>query len=312
MTSLRMLLPAAIVAALLISAMPSSASAQSSLRVVTTTEDLAAIAREVGGSRVQVDAICRGVEDPHAIQARPSYMVKLSRADLLIAVGLELEVGWLPSLIQGARNPKIRPGSAGYLDASSAIRPIEIAHGSVDRSAGDVHRLGNPHYWLDPQNGKLIAKKLAQKLSAIDPSGAADYTQRLSAFEKRIDAAMAHWQKALAPYRGAKVVTYHKTFNYFLQRYGLVGLDTIETRPGIPPTASHLASLIGTMRSQRVRVILHETFYDRATSELVARKSGAQLLVLPSSVGGVSSVRSYEQLIDYLVAQLQKALAAAS
>lgn len=287
------------------------ASAHASTNVVTTTEDLASIVREVGGNRVQVESICRGNEDPHVLQARPSYMVKLNRADLLIAVGLELEVGWLPALIQGARNPKINPGNPGYLDASSAIRPIGIATGPIDRSQGDVHPLGNPHYWLDPANAKPLAKRIASALAAVDPSGASTYEKNRQAFDQRIDSAMQRWTSAMAPFRGARIVSYHSTFDYFFHRFGLQSVGTVEARPGIPPSASHVAQLIARMQRDKVRVIFHETFVQRATSDLVARKAGAKVLVLPTSVGGAQGVQRYEQLIDHLVRNTVAALQAA-
>jgi zinc/manganese transport system substrate-binding protein len=278
-----------------------STNAHATVRVVTTTTDLGEFVRTIGGNRVSVDTICSGTQDPHYVQARPSYMVKLSRADLLIAVGLELEVGWLPSLIQGARNPAINPGRRGYLDASSAIAPIDVPQGQVDRSQGDVHPLGNPHYWLDPDNAKLIASLISSRLTDLDSGGATLYRENLRAFNERIDQSMTRWTKAMSPLRSTKVVSYHKTFNYFLSRFNLVAVGYIEERPGIPPAAAHVAQLVRRMRSDGVRVIFHETYFDRATSDLASRRTGARVLVLPTSVGGVTSVENYEQLIDHLV-----------
>jgi len=278
-----------------------STAAHATVRVVTTTTDLGDFVRAIGGNRVSVNALCSGTQDPHYVQARPSYMVKLSRADLLVSVGLELEIGWLPSLIQGARNPDINPERSGYLDASTAITPIEVPRGQIDRSQGDVHQLGNPHYWLDPDNAKSIAQLIAEKLSALDADGASLYRQNLRAFKQQLDQAMQRWSRAMAPYRGTKIVSYHKTFNYFFNRFGLVAVGYVEERPGIPPAAAHVARLISRVRSNNVRVIFHESHFDRATSDLISRRTNAHLLVLPTSVGGESSITSYEQLVDHLV-----------
>ncbi len=275
--------------------------ADATVHVVATTTDLGDIARTIGGSRVRVETICKGAQDPHYVQARPSYMVKLSRADLLVSVGLELEVGWLPLLVQGSRNPDINPGRSGYLDASTAIIPIDLPQGQIDRSHGDVHPFGNPHYWLDPENAKSIAGVIADRLSSLDPEGAHSYRQNLQAFGERMDKSLGEWAEMMAPYRGTKVVSYHRTFNYFLSRFGLVAVGFIEERPGIPPAAAHLARLIQRMQSDSVHVIFHEPYFSRATSDLVGRRTGARVLVLPTSVGGTSSVESYDQLIDHLV-----------
>lgn len=282
--------------------------AAAELRVVTTTTDLAYFAQTAGGDKVKVESICKGSQDPHFVQARPSYMVTLSRADLVIAVGLELEVGWLPSLIQGARNPAINPGRPGYFEAASAIKPIDIPAGGVDRSRGDIHPFGNPHFWLDPFNAKLAVRAIAERLAQLDPANAKLFRDNASAFEARIDKKMQEWQATLAPYKGTKIASYHATFNYFHRRFGLDGIGYLEDRPGIPPSPGHLVDLIRQMREQKVPVIFHEEFYDHSTSDMVGQRAGAQVLVLPTSVSGVSGVTTYEQLIDYLVQRLATAL----
>lgn len=271
------------------------------VRVVTTTTDLGDLARTVGGERVQVDTICHGEQDPHHVQAKPSYMVTLSRADLLLSVGLELEVGWLPSLIQGARNPDINPGHPGFLEAARFIDPIDVPRGPVDRSAGDIHPRGNPHYWLDPDNAKRVARGIAGRLSELDPPGAGTFQKNVAAFEGRIDRAIARWTATLASLKGTKLATYHAAFNYFLRRFGLVSVANLEDRPGIPPSPAHLADVIREMRANGVRVILHERYYDEAVSKLVASRAGARVLVLATSVGGAAGVGNYEQLIDQVV-----------
>jgi zinc/manganese transport system substrate-binding protein len=282
--------------------------AAAELRVVTTTTDLAYFAQTVGGDKAHVESICKGSQDPHFVQARPSYMVTLSRADLVIAVGLELEVGWLPSLIQGARNPAINPGRPGYFEAASAIKPIDVPAGGVDRSRGDIHPFGNPHFWLDPLNAKLAVRAIAERMAQLDAANAKLFRDNASRFEAGIDKKMQEWQAILGPFKGTKIASYHATFNYFHRRFGLDGIGYLEDRPGIPPSPAHLVDLIRQMREQKVPVIFHEEFYDHSTSDMVGQRSGAQVLILPTSVGGVSGVTTYEQLIDYLVSRLASAL----
>ncbi len=273
------------------------------LRVVTTTTDLGYFVRTIGGDRVHVDTICQGTQDPHFVQARPSYMVTLSRADLVVAVGLELEVGWLPSLVQGARNPAINPGRPGYLEAATAIRPIDVPRGAVDRSRGDIHPFGNPHFWLDPANAKLAAHAIAERMAQLDAADATLFRTNEHALAERIDRAMVRWTRQLAPFRGAKIASYHATFNYFFHRFGIRAIGYLEDRPGIPPSPAHLVGLIRQIRDQHVPVIFHETYYNRSTSDMVAGRSGARVLLLPTSVGGVAGISSYEQLVDYLVSR---------
>src|SRR4051812_3233759 len=213
--------------------------AQGKLNVVTTTEDLAAIVREVGGDRVNVEAIARGYQDPHFVEAKPSFILKLQKADLLVVVGRELEIGWLPPLIQQSRNAKVQVGAAGYLDASAQARILDIPTGQVTRAEGDVHPQGNPHFWLDPENGKVVAKEIGDKLGQLRPADRAFFDQRVADFTMRLSAAEQRWQAAVAPYKGAKVVTYHRSFPNFADRFGLTVIGYIEPRPGIPPSPQH-------------------------------------------------------------------------
>lgn len=282
--------------------------AAADLRVVATTTDLADLARAVGGKHVDVDAICKGEQDPHYVQARPSYMVRLSRADLLISVGLDLEVAWLPPLIRGARNPAINRGKPGHLDASTAITPIDVRGRKVDRRGGDLHPRGNPHYWLDPHNARPIARAIAARMQKLDPDHAADYAKNVAAFGKRLDAALARWDKRMAPHRGKPVVSYHATFNYFIQRFGLSLRGFVESKPGIPPAPAHLARLIGQMRKDHVGVILHERYHDESASQLVARRTKATVVKLPTSVAGGASTSDYIKLMDHLVERTAAAL----
>jgi zinc/manganese transport system substrate-binding protein len=285
-----------ITGALLVAA---SAFAQGKLNVVSTTEDLASIAREVGGDHVSVEAIARGYQDPHFVEAKPSFILKLQKADVLIAVGRELEIGWLPPLIQQSRNGKIQPGAEGYLDASLQAQILEIPTGQITRAMGDVHPLGNPHYWLDPENGKRIGKEIADKLSQLRPNDRAYFQQRLADFTTRLDTAEKGWVAKMAPYKGTKIVTYHRSFPNFADRFGLDIVGYVEPRPGIPPTPQHTLDLINEMKRQNVKLVLVEPYFDLKTPNSIGRETGAQVLVMPPSVGGVKEVTDYFKLFDY-------------
>ena len=284
------------------------AAAQSKLNVITTTEDLASIAREVGGDRITIDAIAKGYQDPHFVEAKPSFILKLQKADLLVAVGRELEIGWLPPLIQQSRNSKIQPGSPGYLDASLAATILEIPTGTITRAMGDVHPLGNPHYWMDPENGKRIGKEIADKLSEIRSNDRSYFQQRLADFTARLDAAEKRWVAQMAPYKGTKVVTYHRSFPNFAERFGLDIVGYVEPKPGIPPTPQHTLDLINEMKRQNVKIILVEPYFDLKTPNAIGRDTGAQVLVMPPSVGGTKEVTDYFKLFDYDINLLVEAI----
>ena len=301
-------LVAALAGALLVS-MP--ARAQGKLTVITTIEDLASIAREVGGDRVSVESIARGYQDPHFVEAKPSFILKLQKADVLVVVGRELEIGWLPPLIQQSRNSKIQQGAEGYLDASLQAQILEIPTGQITRAMGDVHPLGNPHYWLDPENGKRIAKEIADKFSEFRPNDRASFQQRLADFTSRLDTAEKGWLAKMAPYKGTKMVTYHRSLPNFAERFGLDIVGYVEPRPGIPPTPQHTLDLINEMKRQNVKLVLVEPYFDLKTPNAIGRDSGAQVLVMPPSVGGVKEVSDYFKLFDYdinlLIDAIQKA-----
>jgi len=286
----------------------SLAQAQGKLNVVTSTEDLAAIATEVGGDRISVESIARGYQDPHFVEAKPSFILKMQKADLLIVVGRELEIGWLPPLITQSRNAKVQVGGSGYLDASMQARILDLPTGQVTRAMGDVHPLGNPHYWLDPENGKLIAKSIAAKLEELRPNDKATFEQRLADFTSRLDAAEKRWLALLAPYKGVKVVTYHRSYPNFAERFGLDVIGYVEPRPGIPPTPQHTLDLIGEMKRQNVKVVMVEPYFDLKTPNSIGRETGAQVLVVPPSVGGVKEITDYFKLFDYDVNLLANAL----
>jgi zinc/manganese transport system substrate-binding protein len=273
--------------------------AQSKLNVITATEDLAAIAREVGGDRITVEGMARGYQDPHFVEAKPSYILKLQKADLLVVVGRELEIGWLPPLIQQSRNAKIQPGAEGYLDASLNAQILDIPTGQITRAMGDVHPLGNPHYWLDPENGKRIAQAMAEKFSQLRPGDRAIFQQRLADFTARLDAAEKRWLAQMAPYKGTKVVTYHRSFPNFAERFGLEIVGYVEPRPGIPPTPQHTLDLINEMKRQNIKLVMVEPYFDLKTPNAIGRETGAQVLVVPPSVGGSKEVTDYFKLFDY-------------
>lgn len=281
--------------------------ADAKLKVVCTTQDPAAITREIGGDRVSVTAFAKGFQDPHFLDAKPSYMLELNKADLLIAIGLDMEIGYLPSLVGGARNPRIAAGKPGFLDLSTVIEPIEVV-ANADRSQGDIHPGGNPHYWLDPENGRLIARGIAARLAELDAAGKDTYAANLATFEKTLDAKAADWAKRMEPLKGKPVVTFHRSWSYFTSRYGLDVIGYIEPRPGIPPTPSHTLQLIKTMKERGAKVILMENFYDARVPELIAGKTGAKVVGVPNSVGGDATVKTWFDLMDRIVGDLEKAV----
>ena len=295
---------------ILLAAAPGMARAQ--LRVVTTTEDLASLTREVGGDRVAVESLSSGTQDPHFVEPKPSLLLKLNRAALLIAVGRELESAWLPPLLTQARNSKTQPGSPGYLDASGGVRILEIPTGQITRAMGDVHPSGNPHYWLDPRNGLVIARAIEVRLGELLPAERAYFAQRVAGFAQRLAEAEKRWDAAMAPYKGAKIVTYHRSWANFAERFGLNVIGYIEPKPGIPPPPRHIVDLIAEMRKQQIKVILVEPYFDLRTPESIARETGASVLVMPPSVGGVAGVSDYIALFDYNVKLLVTALAKAA
>jgi len=276
-----------------------SSQANAALNVITATEDLAAIAREIGGDKVKVESLARGYQDPHFVEAKPSFVLKLHRADLLIVIGRELEIGWLPPLITQSRNAKIQPGGQGYLDASLNAHILEIPTVQITRAMGDVHPLGNPHYWLSPENGRRIAQAMKQKFSELQPADAAVFAARYGDFDKRLAAAEQRWKAIIAPYTGVKVVTYHNSWPNFAVAFGINVVGFVEPKPGIPPSPSHTIALIQDMKRQNVKLILVEPYFDLKTPKRVAAGTDAQVLVMPPSVGGVEPVKTYFDLFDY-------------
>lgn len=276
-----------------------SAPAAAQLKVVTSTTDLADIAKQVGGTKVSVSHVSEGYQDPHFAEAKPSFILKMRDADVFAFVGLDLEIGWMPLLLQGARNQKIQMGGSGYLDASQVINVLDRPSGNIDRSQGDVHPLGNPHYWLDPENGRRIARMFRDKFSQLDPGNAALYDNNEKDFESRLNAAERAWQTQLAEIKGKPVVAYHTSWKYLAEYTGMNIVGFMEPKPGIPPSPSHLAGLILQMQRTGAKAILMEPFYNRKDADFVASKTGAKVVILPPSVGGLRN-QSTDDYIDLM------------
>jgi zinc/manganese transport system substrate-binding protein len=293
---------------LLAALLAAPAPATAALRVVTTTEGLASLAREVGGDRITVTSLSRGLQDPHFVDANPTLAVKLRDADLLVDVGLELEIGWLPPLVNQSRNAAIQPGGARRLTAASFIQVLDVPTGVVDRSAGDLHPGGNPHFLTDPRRGVQVASAVAAKLAELDPAGAAGYQARAAAFKARLDAALARWKATLAPLAGRKVFVHHRTLTYFLDWTGLVDGGEMEPRPGTPPPSSHLADLVTLGRKEGIKACVVENYYDSKSDELVARLIGGTVVKIPGDVGGDPAATGYQAWLDLLVQRVAAAV----
>lgn len=279
------------------------------LNVVATTPELAAIAQAIGGELVEVTSLAKPTEDPHHVVPKPSFIVKLNRADALIEGGAELENCWLPPLLDSARNPKLALGAPGRFQAATVVSMLEVPT-TLDRSEGDIHALGNPHFMTDPLNGKAVAQKIAEMFSALSPKDAEVFNANLAKFNERLDAKMLEWQKLLSPFAGRRLVAYHNTWPYFAQRFGLKVDLFLEPKPGIPPTPTNLADVIARMKAEGIRVVIVEPYQNRKTAERVASETGAVLLDFCQFPGGVKgSEGGYIELLDYLVRTLAKALA---
>ena len=302
-----LLTAAVVIAVAMIS--PDTAAAKK-LNIVTATTDLAALVQEVGGEKVNVESMAKGYQDPHFVEAKPSFLLKLRQADLLVVVGLQLEIGWLPPLIAQCGNSRIQLGANGYLDASQFAEILEIPQGSITRAMGDVHPLGNPHYWLDPDNGRRVAKGFAAKFAEIDPEDAGYFQQRYQDFDHRLTEAEKKWEADMKPYRGRKVVTYHNSAPNFAKHFGLDVVGFVEPRPGIPPTPSHTFELSNMMKRDHVKVIMVEPYFDRKTPDSIARQTEGTVVEYMPSVGGVKEITNYFQLFDYDIGLLIKAFQA--
>jgi len=282
-------------------------SAQAKLNVVATLPDFGSLAREIGGDKVDILVLAKATEDPHFVDARPSFVVSLRNADVLIDGGAELEIGWLPPLLQNARNPKIEIGKPGRVQTSQGIRLMNVPT-NVTRAAGDVHALGNPHFMTDPIIAKAVAQHIAQSFSAVDAANAASYDANYKKFEATINAKLQEWGAAMLPFKGQKVVAYHDSWVYFAHRFGLNIDIFLEPKPGIPPSPSHLTEVIAQMKAQKIKAIIVEPFHDRRIAEKVASATGAKVVDFSQFPGGMPGTDNYVKLIDTLVSRLVAAL----
>ena len=281
--------------------------ADAKIKVVATLPDFASLAREIGGDKIEVSAMAKATEDPHFVDARPSFVVQLRDADVLIDGGAELELGWLPPLLQNARNPKLEIGKPGRVQASQGVRLMNVP-ANVTRAAGDVHALGNPHFMTDPIIAKTVALHIAQSFAAVDAPNAGFYDANCKKFEATINAKLQEWGAAMLPFKGQSVVAYHDSWVYFAHRFGL-NIDVfLEPKPGIPPSPSHLAEVIEKIKAQKIKAIIVEPFHDRKIAEKVASSTGAKVVDFAQYPGALPGTDSYAKLIDTLVSRLAAAL----
>lgn len=274
-------------------------SAFAKLRVVATLDDFSSLAEMIGEDKIETFALAKGYQDPHFVDAKPSFILQLNRADLLIVAGLDLELGYLPPLLDQSRNGAIRPGSRGYLDASVGCDILQRPTQQVTRAMGDVHPYGNPHYWLDPENGRAIARAIAAKLSELDPSNASAYAANLAAFETELTRKEGEWRAKMAPYVGTKILTFHNSWPNFEKFFGLKVVGHIEPKPGIPPSPTHTLEIINLILREKVPLILVEPYFDLKTPKFISGKTGAVTLVFYPSVGGTPEIKGYFSLFDY-------------
>jgi zinc/manganese transport system substrate-binding protein len=277
------------------------------IKVVTTTTDLRSITELIGGDKVSVSSIATGYQNPHFVDPKPSYIIGLSKADLFVTVGLDLEIGWSPQLLASSRNTKIQKGAEGYVDASQGIGLLQVPS-SANRAEGDIHIYGNPHYWLDPLNGKVIARNIANGLERVDPSNKSGYEANLQAFFKKIDDKMRDWQAKMAAFKGTKIIAYHNEWVYFETRFGLNIVDFMEPKPGIPPSPSQLVKVIKEIQANNIKVIISSPYFTTSSSDVVAKQTGVKELTLATSVGAFDSIKSYFDLFDYDIQQLTAVL----
>ncbi len=316
------------------------------IRIVTTTTDLASIAKAIAGNLAQVDSIAGGREDPHDLTARPSFITRASKADLWIRVGLELEIGWEPAVLRDARNRRIQVGALGHLDCSEGILPLDVPTGHFSRADGDVHPLGNPHYWLDPLNGRIIAKSIANRLCNLYPEHKAVFEGNLKAFEERLDTRMfgtslvakmsgaklwwlcekgqlddflkqnhleadaGGWYASFLPYRGKWIATYHRSWTYLLKRFQLELAGEIEPKPGVPPSARHLTAIGRDFKAKGVKAILQEPFYNSKAAERVAMACGAKVVIKANCTNGADGIDDYVSMLDSVLTGLCEAMEA--
>ncbi|HEY6195980.1 MAG TPA: metal ABC transporter substrate-binding protein [Candidatus Eisenbacteria bacterium] len=289
-----------------------AAPAFADLKVATSLTDLASVAQFVGGKHVTAQSLCRGYEDPHFVPAKPSLMKSIQHADVFVSTGLELDGGWLPLVLPGSRNPKIQPGTRGFVDASQGVDILEKPTGTVSRAEGDIHPLGNPHYYADPKNLEIVASHLADVFTQLDPANAAEYAANAKAFQERMEASLEKWEKEMAPYKGTSIVTYHPNFVYFANRFGLKLFGTVEPKPGIPPSPHYVNELAEAMKKAGVKVVVYQPYYNADPNQEVSKRAGATALEIATEVGGVPGTDDVFSKFDVLVSSLAGALSGKS
>jgi len=273
------------------------------IKIVTTTTDMKSIAEFIGGNKVSVTSIATGYQNPHFVDPKPSYIISLTKANLFVTVGLDLETGWSPQLLSSSRNTKIQKGAAGYVDASEGVNLLQVPT-SANRAEGDIHIYGNPHYWLDPINGKTIARNIANGLERVDPSNKSFYEANLVTFNNKVDAKLKEWQAKIAPYKGSKIIAYHNEWVYFETRFGLQVVDFMEPKPGIPPTPSQLVKVINEVKANKIKVIISSPYFTTSSSNVVAKQTGVKELTLATSVSAFDAIKDYFSLFDYNIDHL--------
>jgi len=293
--------------ALAVPAVPESMQAGDKLKVVTSLPDLKSITESIGGDKVDAFAIATGFQNPHFVDPKPSYILKLSKADMFITIGLDLETGWVSPLLNSARNANVLKGAPGYVDASENV-PLQQVPTSVNRGEGDIHIYGNPHYWLDPALGKIIAKNICDGLKRLDRENESLYQDNLKKFNNRIDMKTKEWTARMLPFKGTKIIAYHNEWVYFEQRFGLKIVDFLEPKPGIPPSPSQLAKVINEMKRENMKVIITSPYFTAESADLVARNVDGKVVTLATSVGADESIKTYFDLFDYNVAKMVDAL----
>lgn len=277
------------------------------IHVVTTTQDTKSIAELIGGNKIDVFAIATGYQNPHFVDPKPSYIIKLSNADLYVTLGLDLEAGWSPSLLASSKNKKIQKGSDGYVDASVGVS-LQQVPSSINRAEGDIHIFGNPHYWLDPLNGKTIARNICNGLEKISPENKDFFEINLKTFDEQIDIKLKAWTTLMTSFKGAKVIAYHNEWCYFENRFGLKIVDFMEPKPGIPPTPSQLVKIIKEVKENNIKVIITSPYFTASSSDVVSKQTGAKTLILATSVGAFDGIKTYYDLFDYNIKLLSTSL----
>jgi len=277
------------------------------IKVVTTLTDLKSITEIIGGDKVSVTSIATGYQNPHFVDPKPSYIISLSNADMFVTIGLDLETGWSPQLLTSSRNTKIQKGAAGYVDASEGVALLQVPT-AANRAEGDIHIFGNPHYWLDPLNGKVIARDIANGLERVDPSNKATYEANLQTFYKTIDDKLKEWEAKMAPFKGSKIIAYHNEWVYFEKRFGLEIVDFMEPKPGIPPTPAQLVKVINEVKPNNIKVIISSPYFSTSSSDVVAKQTGVKVLTMATSANAFPSVKNYFDVFDYDINLLTAAL----